>query len=77
MVDWALDGPTVAGVDPAGQVWMSANSGMSWQEGPQLGSAPQAVHRSVTDVGTRVVVTTDALLESLDSGGSFDVLLEN
>lgn len=74
VVDWVPDGPTVAGVDPAGQVWMSADSGMSWQEGPRLG----AVHVSVTDAGTRVlVVTTDALLESVDSGGSFDVLLEN
>ena len=78
VVDWAPDGATVVGVDPAGQVWMSADSGTSWQEGPQLGSAPRAVHVSVTDAGTRVVVvTTDALLESLDSGGSFDVLLEN
>ena len=77
VVDWGQDGTTVVGIDPAGQVWMSADGGLSWQEGAQLGSTPQAVHLSVTDAGTRVLVVTDALLESLDGGGSFEVLLED
>lgn len=78
VVDWASDGATVAGVDPSGQVWTSEDGGMDWQERTRLGSAPQAVYVSVTDAGTRLlVVTTDALFESLDGGGSFEVLLEN
>lgn len=78
VVDWASDGATVAGVAPSGQVWTSEDGGMNWQGRARLDSAPQAVHVSVTEAGTRLlVVTTDALLESLDGGGSFDVLLEN
>jgi hypothetical protein len=78
VVGWASEGATVAGVDPSGQVWTSEDGGLNWQESARLDSAPQAVHVSVTEAGTRLlVVTTDALLESVDGGGSFDVLLEN
>jgi hypothetical protein len=76
VVDWADSGTDVIGVDPAGQVWRSRDGGGSWEEGPQLGAAPQAVH--VTDSGDDeqvLVVTSAALLESRDGGRTFDELL--
>lgn len=78
VVDWAEDGITVVGVDPEGLVWTSADAGATWQQGPRLGSAPQAVDVSASGDGTRVVVvTTEALLQSKDGGRTFDVLLEH
>ena len=76
VVDWGGDGASVVGVDPAGVVWTSADAGTTWQQGPRLGSAPQAVDVSGSGEGARVVVTTEALLESTDGGGTFDVLLQ-
>lgn len=77
VVDWAENGINLVGVDPDGLVWTSADAGATWQQGPRLGSAPQAVDVSGSGDGTRViVVTTEALLQSKDGARTFDVLLE-
>jgi hypothetical protein len=76
VVDWAPDGAGLVGVTPGGELWTSADSGETWQEGPRLGSAPQAVDVSGSGEAARVVVvTTEALLESTDGGRTFDILL--
>ncbi|RBY97530.1 exo-alpha-sialidase [Blastococcus sp. TF02-8] len=78
VVDWTDRGSDVVGVDPAGQVWRSADSGATWEQGMALDSAPQAVSVTATDEGGQVlVVTTAALLESRDGGRTFDVVLEH
>ncbi|MGY1838670.1 MULTISPECIES: F510_1955 family glycosylhydrolase [unclassified Modestobacter] len=73
VVDWAEDGATVAGVDPAGTVWLSPDAGGTWERGERLGSPPGAV--TVTTAGggpPRVaVVTGDGLWDSTDGGRSF------
>jgi hypothetical protein len=79
VVDWADEGTTVAGVDPAGVIWTSTDAAGTWQEGAQLGAAPHAIAVTAMDDGrTRIaVVTTDALLESQDGGRTFTVVLES
>jgi photosystem II stability/assembly factor-like uncharacterized protein len=77
VVDWA-DAITVAGVDPSGQVWTSADGAATWREGPRLGAAPQAIAVHLAERSSRIlVVTTEALLESVDGGRTFDVLMEH
>ncbi|WP_241038533.1 F510_1955 family glycosylhydrolase [Blastococcus litoris] len=77
IVDWA-DAISVVGVDPSGQVWRSADAGATWYEGPRLGAAPQAIAASLEQGSWRIlVVTTTALLESVDGGQVFDVLMEH
>ncbi|MGY2082473.1 F510_1955 family glycosylhydrolase [Blastococcus sp. SYSU DS0539] len=78
VVDWAGAGTDVAGVDPSGVVWTSSDAGVTWQQGAGLGSAPQAVTLAGTDVGgSRIVVATGrALVESVDGGLTFDVVVE-
>jgi hypothetical protein len=77
VVDWSGDAVGLVGVDPAGVVWTSADAGATWQQGPRLGYAPQALEVSGSGEGARVVVvTTEALLESTDGGRTFDVLLQ-
>lgn len=77
IVDWADSGSDVIGLDPTGGVWMSADGGRTWQEGPALGAAPQAAHLTASGASGQVlVVTTTALLESRDGGRTFEVLLE-
>ena len=79
VVDWAEDGTTAVGVDPAGTVWTSTDAAGSWQERAQLGAAPHAVTAASADDGTiRIaVVTAEALMESQDGGQTFTVLLEH
>jgi hypothetical protein len=79
VVDWADDGSSVVGVDPAGTVWSSADAAGTWQEAARLGSAPQAVAAASADDGSvRVaVVTSKALLRSQDGGQTFTVVLEH
>jgi photosystem II stability/assembly factor-like uncharacterized protein len=79
VVDWAEDGTSAVGVDPAGTVWTSTDAAGTWQQGAQLGSAPHAVAATSTDGGAlRIAVVTDeALLESSDSGQTFIVVLES
>jgi photosystem II stability/assembly factor-like uncharacterized protein len=79
VVDWADDGTTVVGVDPAGTVWTSTDAGDTWQQGSRLGAAPHAVAAASADGGAvRVaVVTSEALLESDDGGQTFTVVLED
>ncbi|MCZ2827193.1 MULTISPECIES: F510_1955 family glycosylhydrolase [unclassified Modestobacter] len=78
VVDWAETAAEVAGVDPSGVVWTSTDGGDTWNQGAALGSAPQAVTLGVTGDGVpRVVVATaEALVESVDGGQTFDVVLE-
>ncbi|MGY2067637.1 F510_1955 family glycosylhydrolase [Blastococcus sp. SYSU DS0619] len=78
VVDWADQGTGVAGVDPSGIVWTSSDAGATWQQGSELGSAPQAVTLAGTDDGaSRLAVATDtALVESVDGGRTFDVVAE-
>lgn len=47
VVTWTADGSVAAGVDPGGTLWLSADGGGSWQQGAQLGAAPQAVAAAV------------------------------
>ena len=78
IVDWAPDGAGLIGVTPSGTVWMSADRGTTWQQGTDLGSAPQAIDASGTGVTTRIaVVTVDGLFESRDNGQTFTVVLES
>lgn len=78
VVDWADEGADVAGVDPSGVLWTSSDGGKSWQEGPGLGAAPQAVTLAGTgDGASRIVVATATeLVESVDGGRTFDVVAE-
>ena len=72
VVTWADEGRTAVGVDPAGTLWTSTDSGTSWGEGAELGSPPQAVAATTTDDGLRIaVVTGDSVLESDDGGRTF------
>jgi hypothetical protein len=79
VVDWADDGMNVAGVDPSGLVWTSADGAVTWQAGPDLESPPQAVAATSSAGGSLriAVVTTTALMESDDGGLTFDVVLQN
>lgn len=78
VVDWSPHGDSVAGVDPTGVLWTSADGGATWQEGPNLGSAPQALDVSGSGAAARIlVVTTEALVESQDNGRTFDIVLEH
>jgi photosystem II stability/assembly factor-like uncharacterized protein len=78
VVDWADDGTTAAGVDPAGTVWTSTDAAGTWRQGARLGSAPDAVAAASADGGgLRIAaVTADGLLESDDGGQTFTVVLE-
>jgi photosystem II stability/assembly factor-like uncharacterized protein len=77
IVDWA-DAISVVGVDPSGQVWSSADAGATWRAGPRLGAAPQAIAADLEHGSWRIlVVTAAALLESVDGGQAFDVLMEH
>ncbi|MCZ2818536.1 F510_1955 family glycosylhydrolase [Modestobacter sp. VKM Ac-2984] len=78
VVDWAGADAEVAGVDPSGVVWTSSDGGVTWRQGARLGSAPQAVALAVGEDGVpRVVVATaEALVESVDGGQTFDVVVE-
>ena len=76
VVDWAEDGTSVVGVDPAGTVWSSTDGAGTWQEGAHLGAAPHAVAAAPAGGALRVLaVTTEALLESHDGGQTFTVVL--
>jgi hypothetical protein len=79
VADWADDGTSVVGVDPAGTVWTSTDAAGTWQEAARLGSAPHAVAAtSSDDRAIRVaVVTTEALLQSRDGGQTFTVVLQH
>jgi hypothetical protein len=79
VVTWA-DGATAVGVDPAGTLWTSTDAAGSWQEGPQLGSPPQAVAAPPVATGEELriaVVTAEAVLESRDGGRTFTEALSD
>lgn len=77
VLDWA-DAFTVVGVDPSGQVWTSADAAATWREGPRLGAAPQAITATLQRGSWRILVaTTAALLESVDGGRTFDVIMQH
>ena len=78
VVDWADDGTSVAGVDPGGAVWGSADGGRTWVKGESLGAPPQAVAVADGASGQRIVVaTTSAVLASDDGGRTFDAVVES
>jgi photosystem II stability/assembly factor-like uncharacterized protein len=76
LVDWAADGRTAVGVDPAGAVWTGSDGAASWQPATRLDDAPQALDVSTAaDGGVRVlVVTSSGIHESLDGGQTFSVV---
>jgi hypothetical protein len=78
VVDWAEDGSTVVGLDPAGTVWSSTDAAGTWQEGARLDSPPHAVAATSSDGGVRrvAVVTAEALVTSADGGRTFTVVLQ-
>lgn len=74
VVGWSGDGSTAVGVDPAGSLWVSADSGSTWERRAQLDAAPHAV--AVDGAASRIAVVTDeGLLESADGGRTFTVVL--
>ncbi len=79
LVDWAPDGRTAVGVDPAGIVWSSPDSGASWTEQGDLGAAPQAMDVSASPDGRSrlLVVTGAAVVESFDNGRTITELRSN
>lgn len=76
-VAWAPDGATAVGVEPSAEIWSTADGGVSWQQGPDVGPDVQAVAVAANDGGdARVaVVTSEALLLSVDGGGTFEPVL--
>lgn len=77
VVAWA-DDTTAVGVDPAGTVWTSTDAAGTWQERAGLGAAPHAVTATPATGGVpnRVAAVTDeGLLESVDGGRTFTVVL--
>ena len=71
VVDWA-DGATVVGVTPDGAVAVSTDAGVTWQERGNAGGPPQAVGAHALPDGTLrvLVVTDDAVLDSVDAGAT-------
>ena len=76
VVAWGEDGATVAGVEPSGAVWVSADGAATWQRGPETGAPVQAVAVGSADDGAAriAVVTTEAVLLSEDDGQTFQAL---
>ena len=76
VVAWGTGGATVAGVEPSGRVWTSADGGLTWQEGTDVGAPVQAVAVGPAEDGTApiAVVTTGAVLLSEDGGQSLRAL---
>lgn len=71
LVDVAADGGTAAGVAPDGTVFVSADSGRTWQERGSAGGPPAAL----TVEGAEVYVAVDgAVLASTDGGETFTEL---
>ncbi|MGY1682426.1 F510_1955 family glycosylhydrolase [Geodermatophilus sp. SYSU D01176] len=72
---WA-DSTTAVGVDPGGTLWTSTDAATTWQEGPELGSPPEAVAATTVEGRLRIAVVTAAgVLETRDGGRTFtDVL---
>ena len=76
VVAWIDEGAAI-GATPAGAVWASTDGGLTWQEGGRLDAATEAIAAVANDGGSRiVVVTTEGVMESLDGGRTFEVLLE-
>ena len=78
VVAWADDGATAVAVEPAGTVWTTSDSGVTWRQGPDVGPDVQAVAVSSSGGGAvRVaVVTSEALLLSEDGGRDFENVLK-
>jgi hypothetical protein len=76
VVAWGSDGATVAGVEPSGRVWTSADGGLSWREGADAGAPVQAVAvgSAVANSAPIAVATTEAVLVSEDGGRNFRAL---
>ncbi|UZN04252.1 F510_1955 family glycosylhydrolase [Cellulomonas sp. S1-8] len=72
IVDWA-DDRTVVGVTPDGVVAVSADAGATWDEAARVEGAPHAVaaHRRAGGSLRVVVVTEDAVLDSVDLADGF------
>lgn len=72
IVDWA-DDLTVVGVTPDGTVAVSEDAGATWQDAARVEGAPHAVAtRRGGDGSLRVVVVTeDAVLDSVDLAAGF------
>ena len=68
-LSWPDEGPLI-GVDPAGTVYASEDSGNTWQARRSLGERPQAL--LATGGGMVVVATDTGIQRSTDNGTTFE-----
>ncbi|SDG07542.1 hypothetical protein SAMN05660662_0216 [Blastococcus aurantiacus] len=74
---WADDGTTAVGVSPDGDVWASTDAAATWRRTGDVGAAPHAVAVATRAGGPMEIaaVTDDGLLQSVDGGQAFTLLL--
>jgi photosystem II stability/assembly factor-like uncharacterized protein len=75
LVDWAA-GDTIAGVGTDGTVFVSTDTGLTWQRRATVPAQPQALGAATAGDGRLriLVVTDDAVLQSSDGGATFSPL---
>lgn len=69
-VSWSEDGQ-LAGIDPTGKVYVSADSGTSWSAAGELNGQPQAL--LVIDAQTLIAAIDGGIYASTDGGATWQV----